>query len=109
MRYSETVEGCKTPNANGFVNYGACLMAKGQLDKAIQMFQKAIELDSNHFEAIYDLGLLANIQRQFCVDYSLLIIRFVSETSGALHRSLILFSTVHGLLSLVAKRSMSGG
>lgn len=106
MRYSETVEGCKTPNANGFVNYGACLMAKGQLDKAIQMFQKAVELDSNHFEAIYDLGLWVWTVVQVHWEK---FIRAVSETSGALHRSLVLFSTVYGFFGLVAKRGVPGG
>ncbi|ERL88084.1 hypothetical protein D910_05473 [Dendroctonus ponderosae] len=35
LRYSETVEQCKMPTADGFVNYGACLIATGQLDRAI--------------------------------------------------------------------------
>lgn len=65
MRYSETVEMCKYPNANGFVNYGACLMAKGDLDKAIDCFQKALELDGSHFEAIFDLGLCLKRQGHY--------------------------------------------
>lgn len=65
LRYSETVEQCKTPNANGYVNYGACLMAKGHLDKAIQCFQKALELEPNHFEAIFDLGICLKRQGHY--------------------------------------------
>ncbi|XP_066250634.1 intraflagellar transport protein 88 homolog [Euwallacea similis] len=65
LRYSFTVEQCKQPNANGFVNYGACLITKGQLDKAIQTFQKALELDSGHFEAIYNLGLCLKRQGHY--------------------------------------------
>ncbi|CAG9770980.1 unnamed protein product [Ceutorhynchus assimilis] len=65
LQYSQTVENCKTPNANGYVNFGACLMAKNHLDKAIQSFQKALALDSNHFEAIFNLGLCLKRQGHY--------------------------------------------
>lgn len=46
----------KAKSADGYVNYGASLMAKGQLDKAVECFQKALEFNTNHFEATYNLG-----------------------------------------------------
>lgn len=40
----------------GYVNYGACLLTKGRHDEAAECFRKALELNSTHFEAIYNLG-----------------------------------------------------
>uniref|UniRef100_A0AAR5P8U6 No mechanoreceptor potential B n=2 Tax=Dendroctonus ponderosae TaxID=77166 RepID=A0AAR5P8U6_DENPD len=65
LRYSETVEQCKMPTADGFVNYGACLIATGQLDRAIQCFRKALDLNPDHFEAIFDLGLCLKRQGHY--------------------------------------------
>jgi tetratricopeptide (TPR) repeat protein len=50
------VETSPTKSADGFVNLGACLMAKGQADDAMNCFKNALELDPTHFEAIYNLG-----------------------------------------------------
>lgn len=43
-------------SADGYVNYGATVMAKGFVDEAIECFQKALEYYPNHFEATYNLG-----------------------------------------------------
>lgn len=43
-------------NIGGFVNLGACAMAKGQLDQAKTYFLSALECDPSHFEALYNLG-----------------------------------------------------
>lgn len=43
-------------SADGYVNYGASLMAKGLIDEAIEWFQKALEINPTHFEATYNLG-----------------------------------------------------
>lgn len=43
-------------SADGYVNYGATVMAKGFLDEAIECFQKALEYNPVHFEATYNLG-----------------------------------------------------
>ncbi|XP_060535116.1 intraflagellar transport protein 88 homolog isoform X2 [Cylas formicarius] len=56
-KYAETVDRCERPTAGAFVNRGACFMAKGDLRKATDCFERALEADPGHFEATYDLGL----------------------------------------------------
>ncbi|KAJ8973762.1 hypothetical protein NQ317_017564 [Molorchus minor] len=43
IKYGEIVKITNAKSANGYVNYGACLMAKGHLEEAITCFQKALE------------------------------------------------------------------
>lgn len=43
-------------NVGGFVNLGACAMAKNDLDQAKAHFMNALECDPSHFEALYNLG-----------------------------------------------------
>lgn len=50
------VKKSKARSPNGYVNYGASLMAKGFLDEAVECFKKALEFNKTHFEAIYNLG-----------------------------------------------------
>lgn len=56
IRYGEVVKKTDAKNADGYVNYGASLMAKGLLDDAAECFQKALEYNPTHFEAIFNLG-----------------------------------------------------
>ncbi|XP_028129725.2 intraflagellar transport protein 88 homolog [Diabrotica virgifera virgifera] len=65
LRYAEVVEKQNAKSAEGFVNYGACLMAKDNLGEAITCFQKALACDPTFFEAIFNLGLCLKRQGHY--------------------------------------------
>ncbi|KAJ8956024.1 hypothetical protein NQ318_006300 [Aromia moschata] len=65
IKYGEVVKTTNAKNPDGYVNYGACLMVKGQLDEAVSCFQKALEYDPTHFKAIFNLGLALKRQGHY--------------------------------------------
>lgn len=62
IRYGEMIKISNAKSSDGYVNYGASLMAKGILDAAIECFKKALEFTPTHFEAIYNLGEYFSLQ-----------------------------------------------
>ncbi|XP_018320966.1 intraflagellar transport protein 88 homolog isoform X2 [Agrilus planipennis] len=61
-KYGEIVKKLDGFNAGGFINLGACAMAKNQLDQAKNYFISALECDPSSFEALYNLGLVLKQQ-----------------------------------------------
>lgn len=53
----DVIKGIDAYSSAGFVNYGACYLAKNQLEQAKASFQNAVDLDPACFQALYNLGL----------------------------------------------------
>lgn len=58
-------------NSAGFVNLGACAMARGNLEQAKNYFISALDCDPSSFEALYNLGkddcIFCKIFLLFCI------------------------------------------
>jgi intraflagellar transport protein 88 len=48
-------------NAGAFVNLGSCAFARGEFDKARDLFLCSLENDSSCVEALYNLGEFASV------------------------------------------------
>lgn len=64
-KYGEIVKISDGYNAGGFVNLGACALARGNLDQARNYFMSALECDPSSIEALYNLGLVLKKQGHY--------------------------------------------
>jgi len=70
------------------VNLGNCMAARGDLERAKQLYQEAVSMDSSSVEALYNLGLMSQKLRFYeeALDYFHKILVLVRNHSHVLYQ-----------------------